>query len=67
MASDDDAHPISEKEEMDQMIEAYSKMPDSELLNVREVSVTVPRIGSSRKATSKRNVQRMRRTHFRRT
>lgn len=38
----DDAHLISDKEEKDQMIEAYWKMPDSELLNVREVSVTVP-------------------------
>jgi formylmethanofuran dehydrogenase subunit E len=40
----DDSHSTSEKEEMDQMIEAYSKMPDSELLNIREVSVTVPRL-----------------------
>jgi len=40
----DHVHLISEKEEMDQMTEAYSKLPDSELLNVREVSVIVPEL-----------------------
>ena len=43
-ASDVDAYQINEKEEMDQMMKAYSKMPDSELLNVKEVNVTVPEL-----------------------
>jgi formylmethanofuran dehydrogenase subunit E len=44
IASNDNTQAICEREEMDHMIEAYSKMPDSELLNVMEVSVTVPEL-----------------------
>lgn len=40
----DNARSISDKEEKQKMIEAYSKMPDNELLNFSKVSVTVPKL-----------------------
>lgn len=40
----DEKRVVGEKEETDLMSEAYSNMPDHELLNIREVRVTVPRL-----------------------